>query len=207
VSTEATARKLPCTWTNYQSWNDGQRWEIIDGEVFAMSPAPSLNHQTVQLQLSVQLAAFFRGRDCQVFPAPVDVKLSDVDVLQPDIVVVCAPNQFRGSHVEGAPTLVVEILSPSTATFDRTRKLPLYAASGVREVWLVTPYPWLAEVFVLTDQGYRLDRAYEREGLLKSPAFPGLEIRLAEVFDFPIPPEERIEMVKEGRPPYGGGSK
>ena len=206
MSAESTARKLQHTWDDYRHWDDGKRWELVGGEAFDMSPAPSLNHQTVQGELTTKLTLFFRGKDCRVFPAPVDVKLSDVDVFQPDIAVVCDPKQCRGSHIEGAPTLVVEVLSPSTAAFDRVRKLPLYARHGVGEVWLVTPYPWMAEVFVLTDNGYRLDAAYEREGLLKSRVFPGLEIRLAEVFDFPIPPEERVEMVKEGRPPYAASA-
>jgi Uma2 family endonuclease len=131
------------------------------------------------------------------------VKLSDLDVVQPDLSVVCDRARVTASHIEGPPTLVVEILSPSTAAFDRARKLPLYASHGVKEVWLVTPYPWLAEVFVLAGGGYRLDAAYERHGVLKSRVFPGLEIRLEEVFTYPIPPEERIEMVKEGHPPYG----
>ena len=199
----AARKKSAYTWSDYQSWDDGQRWEVIGGEAHAMSPAPGTRHQRVQLELAVQLAAYFRGKKCQVFPAPTDVKLSEGDVVQPDIAVVCERNKVKPTHIEGSPTLVVEILSPSTAAFDRVRKLPLYAASGVREVWLVTPYPWLAEVFVLDGQSYRLDQAYSKDGVLRSRVFRGLTIRLAQVFDYPIDPGERVEMVKEGRPPYG----
>jgi Uma2 family endonuclease len=200
----STARKtVGYTWTNYRSWDDGQRWELIGGEAHAMSPAPSLRHQRIQSVFAAQLEAFFRGKKCQVFPAPTDVKLSEFDVVQPDIAVVCERERFQTTHIDGPPTLIVEILSPSTATYDRVRKLPLYAASGVREVWVITPYPWLAEVFVLDGGSYRLERAYGKDGVLQSRVFRSLKIRLADVFNYPIDPGERVEMVKEGRPPYG----
>ena len=200
----ATARKLARhTWSDYQSWDDGQRWEIIGGEAHAMSPAPTLRHQRVQAELTAQMMAFFRGKKCQVFPAPTDVKLSELDVVQPDLVVVCDRASLKPTHVEGAPALIVEILSPSTAAHDRVRKLPLYAASGVQEVWLITPYPWLAEVLVLDGGSYRLDHAYEKSDTLESRVFRGLKIKLARVFDYPIDPGERVVMVKEGRPLYG----
>ncbi len=200
----STAKKMAGhTWSDYQSWDDGKRWELIGGEAHAMSPAPTLRHQRIQLVLAAQLDAFFRGKKCQVFPAPTDVKLSESDVVQPDIAVVCEREKLQTTHIEGSPTLVVEILSPSTAAYDRVRKLPLYAASGVREVWMITPYPWLAEVFVLDGGGYRLDRAYGKAGILQSRVFRSLKIRLAEVFNYPIDPGERVVMVKEGRSPYG----
>jgi len=72
----------------------------------------------------------------------------------------------------------------------------------VKEVWLVTPYPWLAEVYVLDGESYRLTQSCERMDTLTSATFPELEIDLEKVFDFEIPPAERIQMVKEGRPPY-----
>ncbi len=201
---EATARKIDYfTWDDYKSWNDGKRWAIIAGEAFAMSPAPSLRHQSISIELAAQFQDYFRGKTCKVFPAPTDVKLSEEDVVQPDLLVVCDKNQMKGTHIEGPPTLVVEILSPSTEQFDRTRKLQLYARSGVKEVWLITPYPWLAEVFVLDGETYRLLGAYQEDEILESRTFPDLTIALAEIFDYPIDPSERIEMVKEGRPPYG----
>lgn len=147
--------------------------------------------------------AFFEGKKCEPFAAPTDVKLSDEDVVQPDLLVVCEPDKIKTTHIEGPPTLIVEILSPSTALFDRARKMRTYAKFAVKEVWLVTPYPGLAEVFVLDGESYRLCGAYTKEDTLTSPTFPELEIDLRKVFDFPIEPDERIEMVKEGRPPYG----
>ena len=196
------ARKLHYTWDDYRQWNDDQRWELVDGEVFAMTPAPSLRHQRIQLELTRRLGDYFDGKPCQVFPAPTDVKLSDEDVVQPDLLVVCDKTQLKETHVEGPPALLVEILSPSTATFDRVRKMRLYARSGVKEVWLVTPYPWLVEVFVLDGESFRLAQGFEKTDTLTSPSFPGLRIELEQVFDYEIPPHEQVPMVKESRPPY-----
>ncbi len=79
--------------------------------------------------------------------------------------------------------------------------MPLYARTGVNEVWLITPYPWLAEVYVLDGASYRLAQSCGKTDTLKSAVFPDLSIELEKVFCFDIPPEERINMVKEGRPP------
>jgi Uma2 family endonuclease len=167
-----------------------------------MTPAPTTRHQRILHELDRQLGNHFAGKPCQGFPAPTDVRLSDEDVVQPDLVVVCQPEKVKATHIAGAPTLVVEILSPSTATFDRVRKLALYARSGVREVWLITPYPWLAEVLVLDGDGYRLACACEKGDILRSEAFPDLKIRTDDIFSYPIDPNEQVEMVREGRPPY-----
>jgi Uma2 family endonuclease len=138
-----------------------------------------------------------------VFPAPTDVKLSAEDVVQPDLLVVCDKTQLRETHVEGPPALVVEILSPSTVSFDRVRKMRLYARFGVKEVWLITPYPWFAEVYVLDGASYRLAQGFEKTDTLTSVIFPDLRIALEKVFDYEIPPHEQVQMVREGRPPYG----
>jgi len=203
MSEAARAADGHFTWADYLTWPDTEHWEIIGGEAFAMSPAPSLRHQSVSRELTRQMSDFFDGRPCDVYAAPTNVRLSNDDIVQPDLLVVCDKSQMKDTHIEGAPNLVVEILSPATAGFDRVRKMRLYARSGVKEVWLITPYSWLAEVYALSGESYLLAQSCERTDTLKSKAFPGLEIALTKVFDFEIPPEERIEMVKEGRPPYG----
>ena len=190
------------TWDDYRTWWDDKRWEIIGGEGFDMTPAPLVRHQTVSACLFGKLDAFFRGHPCRLLFAPVDVKLSDEDIVQPDLVVVCKPDQIKRTHIEGAPSLVIEILSASTTTHDRIRKFNLYARSGVKEYWIVTPYPPLIEVFILTGDTYRLAAGYEQDDTLRSPTFPDLTVELDGVFDFPVDPEERVNVVKEARPPY-----
>ena len=148
------------TWDDYRAWPDDERWEIIGGEAYAMSPSPTARHQGIQVRLSFGLQAFFRGKTCQIYTAPLDVKLSETDVVQPDILVVCKRGQVKRTHIEGAPALVVEILSESSALHDRTTKMQLYARHGVPEVWLVTPYPSMIEVYHLAGKAYSLVRTY-----------------------------------------------
>lgn len=190
------------TWDDYQSWDDGERWEIIDGEAYNMSPAPRVRHQEVLVELITQLRSFFRKKACTILLAPTDVKLSEHDVVQPDILVVCDANQLKETHVEGPPALVVEILSPTTEKHDRIRKLRLYAKYGVQEYWIVTPYPSLVEVLVLKDDQYQIHGVYSNNDQLTTPSFAGLKITLNKVFDFPISENERIDEVRESTPPY-----
>ncbi len=192
------AVKESFTWDDYCTWSDNERWEIIDGEAFAMSPAPILRHQRISVKLSHQLFNFFDKHPCEVFVAPTDVKLSEHDVVQPDLLVVCDETQMKRTHIEGAPTLIIEILSSSTTLHDRMHKMDLYAASGVKEVWLVTPYPALVEVYLLKDKSYLLKKVFSKNDELKSPTFKDLKLDLAPVFDFPLEPDENIYVIKEG---------
>jgi len=115
------------TWKDYCSWSSEERWEIIDGRPIAMSPSPGYRHQRICLRLGAELDAFLRGKPCEVAIAPMDVKLSDEDIVQPDVLVVCDPRKITDTHIEGAPDVVIEVASPSTAVHDRLIKLRLYA--------------------------------------------------------------------------------
>ena len=199
---EAIYKNKRYTWSDYQQLPDDERWEIIGGEIFDMSPAPSMRHQSIAGELFFQLKNFFNGKPCKPFIAPADVKLSDEDVVQPDLMVVCDPNQIKESHVEGAPALVVEILSPSTHGHDRKRKMALYARTGVKEVWLVSPLPPSIEVFLLDGKTYRFIGMYHLADDFKSPSFGELELDLKAVFDFPPDPEDPVYVVKEGDVEY-----
>ncbi len=204
MNQESTARDLPYLWDDYRSWDDDQRWEIVDGELYAMSPAPTIRHQAIVVELAGQFRNRLKGRTCRPLVSPVDVKLSDTDVVQPDLVVVCRPEQIKRTHIEGAPTLVVEILSPSTAKRDRSIKMDAYARAGVREVWLVTPWPQCVELFVLDGPSYRRHGAYVETQTMSSPTLPELEVDLAPVFDFPLEPGEEPPEVREPPPRYRG---
>lgn len=188
------------TWADYRTWLDDERWEIIAGEAYGMSPSPTSRHQIISSELLVALHAFFKGRSCRVFAAPMDLRLSDEDVVQPDLLVVCDPKQIVRTHIEGPPSLVVEILSPDSTAHDRIRKSALYAAAGVQEYWIVTPWPHVVEVLQLQGRRFQLHRAFGKEDALTSPTFPGLEIPLAGVFDFPLEPGEEPPMVREPPP-------
>ena len=191
------------TWDDYRTWPDDERWEIIDGEAIVMSPSPTYRHQRLLAQLVRKLGDFFDGRPCEVLPAPMDVKLSDTDIVEPDILVVCDPEMIKSTHIDGPPTLVVEILSPSSAVHDRLRKLHLYARAGIPEYWIATPFPSLIEVLVLRDKAYEIAGVYGRDDVLESVRFPGLRIDLSDVFSFPLTPEEEaVYEVREPPPRY-----
>lgn len=115
----------PRTWQDYLSRPDDERWEIIDGKAYAMSPAPSTKHQKIALRLSAQLLQQLSGKPCQPFIAPTDVKLSEQDVVQPDFFVVCDPARITPGHIEGAPEVVIEVLSPATSCRDLREKKAL----------------------------------------------------------------------------------
>jgi Uma2 family endonuclease len=191
------------TWSDYRTWPDDERWEIIGGEAFAMSPSPTTRHQIISREVAAALHGFFKGKLCQFFSAPMDVKLSDEDVVQPDLLVVCDPKQILRTHIEGPPTLVVEILSPDSTAHDRIRKSALYARAGVREYWIITPHPSVVEVLSLDERGYLLHKAFGKDDTLTSPAFPDLQLKLGDIFTFPLEPGEEPPAVREPPARYG----
>ena len=138
--------------------NDGKRHEIIDGEHF-VNPAPNLNHQTlskrIQFQLYTQIELTNRG---VIFNAPVDVQLTEFDIVQPDLVVVLEDNKsiLTIPKIDGVPDLVIEILSPSNPKHDRDLKKQLYLRVGVPEYWIVDPMNEAIEQYLLTNGKYVL---------------------------------------------------
>jgi Uma2 family endonuclease len=146
IMSESAAKKTRYSWADYQTWDDDRRWEIIGGEAYLMSPSPMARHQLVSGELQRQMMNYLKGKRCRLLNAPMDVVLSEENVVQPDLLVVCEPEKITRTHIAGAPTLVVEILSDSSAARDRLLKLGLYARYGVAEYWIVTPWPSLVEV-------------------------------------------------------------
>jgi len=192
--------RRPLTFSDYCSWDDDQRWELIDGQPYAMSSLSPL-HQAVSMELALQLGPQLSGSGCRLLAAPMDVKLSETDVVQPDLLVVCDPQQLRPTHVEGPPQLVVEISSPSTQRHDRVRKMPLYGRSGVAEYWLVTPHPFMVEVLHNRDGLFTTLKVYTERDVLRSQAFPALGLNLQQLFQ-QLPPQPPIDEVREELPPY-----
>lgn len=190
----ATVTKPRFTWADYRTWPDGERWELIDGQAFNMSPAPTIKHQSVAGRFYSRLEQRLAGKGCTPFIAPTDVRLSDFDVVQPDILVVCDPSKITPTHIEGAPELVVEVLSPSTSAKDLREKKALYQHAGVREYLVLDPLEHYGLLFCRNEEG-RFG-----EGLIiaaqESVAFATLEgvgIPLWEVFELPGPDSDDSE--------------
>jgi len=150
------------TYRNYRTWPDEERWELIDGQAWAMSPAPMTNHQEISARLFNAIFDFLKGRKCRAFSAPFDVLLpraaeldDEVDtVVQPDISVFCDISKITKRGARGAPDLLVEILSPSTSKKDLNDKFNLYQRHRVREYWVVDPGNRAMQVWRLGDDGH-----------------------------------------------------
>jgi len=166
---------------------DRLRHELIDGE-HIVSPAPSMKHQRVALNIAFAIMAFIRPRRLgEVFMAPLDVLFSRFDVVEPDVLYVAAENAERllERYVDGAPDLVVEVLSPSSRSIDNVRKPRLYDAYGVREYWLADPKTDTLSVYRRNTAG-RLavleSLSLAAGDVLETPLLPGLSIPLVEIF-------------------------
>ncbi len=178
------------TWQDYQSWPAEERWEIIGGVAYAMAPAPSTRHQRVAGKLHAQLDRALSGKACAPYIAPTDVRLSDTDVVQPDILVVCDPAKIQETHIEGPPEVVVEILSPNTSAKDLREKKALYEHAGVREYVVVDPLEHYAIRFLNGADGFDKGTVFGPDQKLVIATLEGLGIPLWEVFELPAPPAE-----------------
>lgn len=197
------------SYADYLKWDDGKRYEILDGLVYDMN-APLRVHQEVLLSLARKLADYFDDKPCSVYVAPFDVRLAktragDDDVftvVQPDISVVCDEQKLDDRGCMGAPDLVVEITSPATAGRDHIQKRRLYENSGVKEYWLIDPTNRIAVIYVLqNDNRFKEAETLNDQGKICSSIFVGLAVELTEVFPF------KPAVVCENPPPgFSNGS-
>lgn len=182
----------PVTYGEYLNWPEDERWEIIDGVLYDMTAAPSTKHQRVSRKLIVQIDGLLAEKpDCEAFYAPFDVRLPEKDesdesvinVVQPDIVVICDPSKIDDKGCRGAPEWIIEVLSPFTASKDHIAKRLLYERMGVREYWLLHPLDEMVTVFTLGNQGkYELPVFREGKGKLGVSVLPDLSLDLDAVF-------------------------
>lgn len=181
------------TYGDYVRWTGDERWELIDGEVFAMSPAPSRRHQEAVVGLVEQIAPQLRGGRCRLYVAPFDVRLprgeeadSEVDtVVQPDLAVVCDPAKLDAAGCRGAPDWIIEVISPATAARDRVQKRDLYERSGVREYWVLDPDGRRLTIHRLDSSAgrYTTPESARAEGAASPRAVPGVSIDWSLVFE------------------------
>lgn len=186
------ASKETFTYGDYEKWPEDQRWELIDGIPYDMTPAPSRKHQEILGELYLQFAAYLKNKSCKVYLAPFDVRLPQGDepgekvrtVVQPDLTVVCDHAKLDEKGCLGAPDLAIEILSPHTAAKDLKIKLDLYERAGVKEYWAVHPLDRTILVFALQSNGkYGKPAVYDRRDTISVSIFKGdLRVDAAEIF-------------------------
>lgn len=192
--------KKQLTFEDYCRRGEDETWELIDGRPYLMS-SPSSLHQMLSMSFILELGPHFQKQNCRLFHAPMDLKLSEIDVVQPDLMVVCDPLQIRARHIEGPPALVVELLSANTQRHDRVRKLNLYARSGVAEYWLVTPHPFIVEVLHNQNGIFSTVGSYTETGTLRSPGFPTIALDLERLYAS-LPPQPPLDEVREDELAY-----
>lgn len=196
------------TYADYLTWQVCERLELIKGHIFKMSPAPMRYHQELSGALYREFSSYLKKKPCKVFSAPFDVRLPKTKdeqcddqiytVVQPDIVVVCDKTKLDRKGCLGAPDLIVEVLSPSTAAKDVKDKFEMYETSGVREYWIVHPEEAILQVFRLDDhQKYQLVRIYTREDVINVGIFEDFSIDLRDIFE--EEPAEDFELANERR--------
>ncbi|UOF89119.1 Uma2 family endonuclease [Fodinisporobacter ferrooxydans] len=179
------------SYQDYVNLSTEERFELIDGVPYNMSPSPSRRHQQILGQLATEFTFYLRGKTCEALIAPFDVRLfangktdDEIrDVVQPDLSVICNPDKLDDKGCKGSPDLIVEILSPSTGKLDRWIKYKLYERAGVREYWLVEPTNSTIEIFTLNEQGrYELHGVYGRGDTVPVGIFEDLAIDLKVIF-------------------------
>jgi len=173
------------TYADYLKIDDNNRYEILEGEL-KMVPAPSIEHQSVSRNLEFLIWSFVKEKRLGVvFDAPIDVVLDKSLVLQPDIVFIKEESRdiIEKNAIKGIPTLVVEIVSPSSIFCDTVEKKEIYRIHGVMEYWLVFPDERVIEVFYLEKEEYIEHCRSKKRGIVQSRILTGLKIDSKEVFE------------------------
>lgn len=183
------------SYADYLTWRFEDAVELLRGKISRMSPAPNISHQRISKNLLVEIGLYLKGKSCQVFHAPFDVRLYDrkksvvasqdiYTVVQPDLCVICDGGKLDHKGCLGAPDWIIEILSKSTAQKDTQTKYQLYQEAGVKEYWLVYPYEATVSQFVLNDREgkYQLIGMYCATDRVAPFLFPELVVDLQEVF-------------------------
>jgi Uma2 family endonuclease len=184
------------TYADYLTWDDNERWEIINGVAYNMSPAPTTKHQAIFGALFNQIYNFLTESQhpCVVFAAPFDVRFPQdaqddeiIDVVQPDVSVICDVSKLDEKGCHGAPNFIIEILSPSTSKKDLVDKRILYENNRVQEYWLIDPTHNIATVYRLEAFGkYGSPMIHANKGKLEVQCLTGLTIDLDLVFRNPL---------------------
>lgn len=179
------------SYADYFKWKFEERVELIRGRIFKISPAPSRKHQRITGDMFSFMNSFLRGKKCEVYIAPFDVRLprrskDDKDIItvvQPDICVICDQSKLDDRGCVGAPDIVVEILSPGNNAKELKNKYDIYEESGVKEYWVVSPQDQTFTKHTLENGRYVPARTIVAGDIVTTPILPGFELDLAKIFE------------------------
>ncbi|MDU2489597.1 MAG: Uma2 family endonuclease [Clostridium celatum] len=174
------------TYKDYLTYDENERIEIIEGDIYNMSPAPSRIHQKIIMELSFELKNYIKSNNgsCEVYPAPFDVILINDDeeaensknVVQPDISIICDKSKLTDKGCTGSPNMIVEVVSPYNPSNDYIRKASLYEKYKVQEYWIVNPMKKNILVYNLTNNGYDTPNIYSFDDVVPVSIFKNLNI-------------------------------
>ena len=178
------------SYADYLSWDIEEMVELIKGKVFRQIAAPRTNHQKVSFTIAGKLYDFLKGKKCQGFTAPFDVRLPSLSkknediftVVQPDICVVCDPEKLDKAGCVGAPDLIMEILSPGNKKKELQDKYEVYEESVVKEYWVIHPEEQMLMKYTLTDGKYVASKLFASGEVVASACLEGFQLDLEEVF-------------------------
>jgi Uma2 family endonuclease len=177
----AVKRDKTYTYQTYLTWPDDERWEIIAGTAYDMSPAPLIKHQNITSNFHIKLKTH-PGNSCYTGIAPTDVVFDEYNVVQPDVFLVCAKSKITENNIQGPPDLIVEVVSKGTEVKDRREKKNLYERFGVKEYILIFPEREYVERYCLKKGKYGSSEIFNWDENLKITVFE-FEINLWEIFE------------------------
>ncbi len=178
------------TYADYFKWDFEERVELIKGKIFKISPAPNLLHQVILRKLMISLGVFLEKSLCQLFCAPFDVRFPGkskkdqdiITVLQPDLCVVCDPSKLDSRGCNGAPDIIIEILSPGNTTREMNNKYEIYEEAGVQEYWIIAPLYESITVYQLNNGQFAATQPITAGNMLTSTLLPGFSLDLTQLF-------------------------
>ena len=175
------------TYADYLLWKLKEKIQLFKGKIFAMSPAPARFHQEISTNLNELLIPFFKGQKCKIYSAPFDVFFKSADgkesVVQPDICVICDRQKLTQRGCEGAPNLIIEILSRGTQYNDTKLKFDLYQEQGVPEYWVVDPYYKTVQIYLYREGNYIALSPILETDEVQSVTYPDLRFPANKIFE------------------------
>lgn len=178
------------SYADYLTWQLQEHVELIQGKIFRMSPAPSTRHQRVSRKLTTQWDLFLAKSGCEVFAAPFDVRFpmgaderDTIDVVQPDICIICDAAKLDERGYNGAPDVIIEILSRGNAAKELRYKYALYERNGVKEYWVVHPEEQTVLIYTLINEAYQPSNLYTKGDVINSNVFPDFCLNLDLIFE------------------------
>ncbi|MCB1191340.1 MAG: Uma2 family endonuclease [Leptospiraceae bacterium] len=178
------SEKKQSTYADYLKTPEGGIFQLIGGEIIEMT-SPSLYHQEILLNIVSEFRNFLlKNKIGKVFIAPSDVYFTEIETYQPDILILLTESfsKMKENKIEGAPDLIVEILSPSTAYYDLKHKKSIYEKYGVKEYWIVDPIEKTVEIFQNQNAKFHLIVELTKTDTAKSPLLAGMTIELEKIF-------------------------